>query len=143
MNERLSDILSRFDEGFSTITKQTVTVTTQVFPNASAMALQEQIDSITAATDVASKERYLTSNDHEAILARLIMQIYAATNKFDQVANESDEVFQKSESFFEILTNSKETDLEKIFDGFEFYENNPYREIAEKRLAKIYKKRNR
>ena len=143
MNPRLSDILNRFDEGFSSIVKQTVTVTTQVFPNETALALQEQIDAITAATNLASKERYLTSNDHEAILARLIMQIYSATNTFDKVENESAEVFQKSESFFEILTNSKETDLEKIFDGFEFYENNPYREIAEKRLAKLYRKRNR
>jgi len=125
-----NEILRRFDEGFSTIVKQTTVTYTTDF------GTQSKLDKIIDATNRASKERYLTSNDHEAILARLIMQIYSVT---DTPA----EVFHKSDSFFEILTNSKETELDKIFNGFEFYDNNPYREIAERRLEKIKKRRDR
>ncbi|MCL2587256.1 MAG: hypothetical protein FWE31_03380 [Firmicutes bacterium] len=133
----MSEILKRFDDAFGAITKQTVTIKTQVFPNTAALDTQEKLDKILEATNKASKERYLSNNNHEAILARLIMQIYSAT---DQETEET-EVFHKSDSFFEILTSNKETELDKVFSGFEFYENNPYREIAEKRLAKIKRKR--
>ena len=137
---RASEILRKFDEEFSSIIKQTVTIKTEVFDSKNAADLQEKLDKIIAATNSASKERYLSSNDHEAILARLIMQVYSAVDNKEKV---DDEVFQKSESFFEILTNSREVELERVFSDFDFYQDNPYREIAERRLAKLQKKRDR
>lgn len=135
----MNPILKQFDNDFSAIIKQTVTVKTEYFATKQDADLQGKLDKIVEATNQASKERYLSNNDHEAILARLIMQIYATTDNEPK----SNEVFHKSDSFFEILTNTRETELEKVFTGFDFYDNNPYREIAEKQLAKIKKKQDK
>lgn len=158
-------ILTRFDEAFRNIAganlsnlgeirKETLTYEAEYYPTSepgglvSKSVLQEKLDRILTATNNASRERYLSNNDHEAILARLIMQIYSVTEDEDEgcpaCSDESEgEVFHKSDSFFEILTSARETELEKVLSGFDFYENNPYREMAERRLEKLRRRRER
>ena len=133
-----SEILSQFDESFAAILKQTVTVKTEVFESRNHKDVQERLDKILEATNQASRERYLNS-DHEAILARLIMTIYGTEKELPVPAVE----YHKSDSFFEILTNSRKDEVEEVFSHFDFYNQNPYREIAQRRLDKIKKRRDK
>ena len=135
----MNPILSQFDESFAAILKQTVTVKTEVFQNRSHKEVQERLDKILEATNLASRERYLNS-DHEAILARLIMSIYGTE---ENAAQPDTEEYHKSESFFEILTNARKDEVEEVFSAFDFYNQNPYREIAQRRLDKIKKRRDK
>ena len=128
--------IRRFDEDFSTMVKtkpESKVIQMKHVPLSE--VLQRRINRIREFTDQASKERYLAKNDSEVILANLIMQILCETEK-EFGAYEGD--------FFDTLaTTNKETVLDEVLVGFEFYDNNPYREEAERNLEKIKRKRNR
>jgi len=126
--------IRRFDEDFTAIMtkKSPESKIIQMAQVPLHEILQRQIDKIREYTNEASRERYLAKNDSEVILSNLIMQILMETEqKFG--ADMGD--------FFDELTSSSDAELDEILTGFEFYDNNPYRELAEKRLEKIKRKR--
>ena len=85
-------------------------------------------------TNQASQARYLATHDSEVILANLIMQILNQTD-----GEGCDDIVEH----FNFWENSKDLKLEEALVGFEFYDNNPHRERAEKMLAKLNRKRRR
>jgi len=94
-------------------------------------SLEERIDNIRRATNLASQARYLATQDPEVILANLIMQILEETEG-QTGSSESRTILD------DILLSPRK--LEEVLPGFEFYDNNPYRAKAEKRLEKIRRK---
>ena len=94
----------------------------------------DQISLIKEFVGEASRARYLNTADPEAILANLIAQLLSALNpQHDCTKNQKD--------FLSVLATQETAPLDSSLKGFEFYENNPYRTKAEKRLAKLKKKR--
>lgn len=80
----------------------------------------------------ASEARYLATQSAEVILATLIMQVMA------ELSGNTDAT---GPEFFDNLAYAKDLTLEKALVGFEFFDNNPLKKKAEKRLAKLMKKR--
>jgi len=91
-----------------------------------------RFDNIRKITNQASQARYLASQDPEIILANLIMQILEET--------EGTATCEKT--LLDDLCEAPRK-LEEVLPGFEFYDNNPYRAKAEKRLAKLRRKQKR
>jgi len=90
--------------------------------------LEERIDNIRRVTNQASEARYLATQDPEVILANLIMQVLEETEGQDGMSD-------GRTILDDILMGPRK--LEEVLPGFEFYDNNPYRAKAEKRLEKI------
>ena len=97
--------------------------------------LRARLVNVRNMANAASQARYLATQTHEVILANLIMQVLNETN----MSNES---FSEDSFFFDVLASSRELKLEEALEGFEFFDNNPYKEKAEKYLARIKKRRN-
>ena len=95
-------------------------------------SIDERIENIRRYTNQASQARYLGTQDPEVILANLIMQILEET---ECVGGNG----EHANFLDEILCSPRK--LEEVMPGFEFYDNNPYREKAEKRLEKLRRKR--
>jgi len=125
------DYTKRLEDAFSAIMRGYREVVPQY------KSLHERLHNIREFANYASRARYLKNAQPEAILANLIMQILS----------ESDETVKDlprhEQDFFEILAGTKELKLEEALSGFEFFDNNPYRINAEKRLEKIKGKRKR
>ena len=97
--------------------------------------LRARLYAVRDMANAASQSRYLATQTHEVILANLIMQVLNETNL------ESSPQDDENSFFFDVLASSKELKLEEALEGFEFYDNNPYKEKAEKYLARIKRKR--
>ena len=94
--------------------------------------LNAKLNRILEHTNRASNERYLSNATTEVILANLILQILSEINGEDTGADKQDHVFQ-------LLSQSRKFNLDEACAGFDFYENNPYRAVAEKSIAKLRK----
>jgi len=107
-------------------------------------SLRERIDNIRCWTNVASKKRYNKDADPDAILANLITHVLTETDNVDALKPTIKEPDTKiiSDDLFKMLSHSQNINLEEAMRGFDFYDNNPYKTKAEKRIAKI-KKRNK
>ena len=108
-------------------------------------SLRERLINICNFANRASSDRYLKNAQPEVILANLITQILSEADKIDELkpANTSDDDGIKQEDFFEVLAGTKELKLDEALSGFEFFDNNPYRIKAERKLAKLKSKKDK
>ncbi|MCL2569817.1 MAG: hypothetical protein FWE16_01255 [Firmicutes bacterium] len=90
----------------------------------------EKLENIRDYTNNASQARYLATHPAEIILANLIMQILS------EIEGE-----QMDDNVIKTLYHEKSVDLEEALEAFEFYHDNPYKEMAQRRLEKIERKR--
>ena len=104
-------------------------------------SLRERLLNIRDSANKTSEARYLKDADTEVLLANLIMQILDETGDIEKLKPVISVPGQND--FFEILAGSKELKLDEALEGFDFFDNNPLREKAEKRLAKIQARKER
>ena len=107
-------------------------------------SLRERLENIRGWAAEASKARY-EKTDKEAGLANFITQILSESDKLDQLKPVDPPIVKPIdvEDFFEILASSRDVKLEEALAGFDFFDDNPYKAEAEKRLAKIKRKRDK
>ena len=113
-------------------------------------SLRERLYNIRKWANNASEARYL-KQDVDAILASLITQTLAETDKLeelkplgaDAVSGSPDVRPLVADDFFEVLATNKNLKLDEALSGFDFFDNNPFRQKAEKRLKKMEAKRNK
>jgi len=106
-------------------------------------SLRERLLNIRSWAEVASKIRYMPDTDADAVLANLITQILIETDKLDElkpIVKEPD-IKAVSDELFQMLSNSRNVELDEALSGFDFYDNNPLKKSAEKKIAKIKKKK--
>jgi len=136
--------LRRFELEFKAIVDEISTLSTALpkYKDENA-SLRERIQNIRDWAEVASRIRYKKGADPDAILAELISKIFSETENIEKLKPLAvePEIKNISDDLFKMLSHSKNIDLEEALKGFDFYDNNPYREKAEKKIAKI-KKRN-
>jgi len=136
--KRLEDAFKRIMTGYAGVVPQY---------KSDIESLRERLINIREFANRASSVRYLKDAKPEVILANLITQILSEADEMDKlkpvrpVCSAADE--KKAEDFFEVLAGSRELKLDEALSGFEFFDNNPYRVKAEKRLAKIESKKNK
>lgn len=109
-------------------------------------SLRERLENVKDFANRASEQRYLKGQNIEVLLANLITQILTETNDIDKqkpLKTSSKAAGNRGEDFFEVLASTKELKLDEALEGFEFYEQNPYKSKAEKKLAKMEAKRTR
>jgi len=110
-------------------------------------SLRERLVNIREFANRASSARYLKDAKPEVLLANLIAQVLAEADEMDKLKPVGSakvlEEARKAENFLEVLAGSKELELDEALSGFEFFDNNPYRMKAEKRLAKIKSKKSK
>ena len=106
-------------------------------------SLRERLNNIREWVEAASKTRYLPKADVDAILAKLITNVMMECNNLEElkpvIPKESD-IKAASDELFQMLSNSRSVQMEEAFKGFDFYDNNPYKNKAEKKIAKLQKK---
>jgi len=139
------DYTKRLEEAFARI----MTGYREVVPQykSDIESLRERLINIRNFANRASAARYLKDANSEFILANLITQILQEADEIDKLKpvkpmNATEEA-RRTENFLEVLAGSKELKLDEALSGFEFFDNNPYRVKAEKRLAKIKSKKNK
>ena len=127
----------------------------EVFPEfkSEIESLRERLQNIRQYANSASEARYLASNDPEIILANLIMQTLEESSNLEalkpiktpkkkkRASTEGNPDEISDVDFFELLASSKELKLDEALAGFEFFDNNPFKKNAEKKLQKIDKKK--
>ena len=116
---------------------------TQVVPQfkSEIESLRERLENIRDCANQTSESRYLDGAKPEVLLANLITTVLDETAEMEKLKPVIEEV--ADDDFFEILAGSKELKLAEALQGFEFYDNNPYKAKAEKKLVKIKEKRER
>jgi len=97
--------------------------------------LTDRLDYIRDITNDASAARYMGAYDTDIILNDLISKV------LDAVEGVEPEVESATQEFFTAMLKAPQKELEQIFEGFEFYENNPYKDQAERALAKLRRKK--
>jgi len=140
--EKGKDYTKRLEEAF----KRIMTGYREVVPQykSDIESLRERLVNIREFANRASSARYLKDAQAEVILANLITQVLsevAEMNVLKPVKPAKIAEGRKAEDFFEVLAGTKELQLDEALSGFEFFDNNPYRMKAEKRLAKIKSKK--
>jgi len=124
--------LERFDTEFKNIFPNTISVThNRQCKSFTSTNLSKRLENIKIITNRASRMRYMASQEPEVILATLINQILEEINGVEK----------ENEFFAELSSTPKDVTLDNILVGFEFYDNNPFRIEAEKRLEKLRRKR--
>ena len=107
-------------------------------------SLRERIDNIRAWAEAASKLRYLPDSDPDAVLANLITHILAESDNLSELkpvtAPTKKELKDASNELFQMLSNGRKVELNEAFEGFDFFEQNPYKKAAEKKIAKCKRK---
>jgi hypothetical protein len=106
-------------------------------------SLRERIDNIRAWAEAASKLRYMPDADADAVLANLITHILAESDNLSELkpaAPSKQELRNTSNELFQMLSNSRNVEIDEAFKGFDFFEENPYKRAAEKKIAKIKRK---
>ena|GEM_PF-1007640 len=104
-------------------------------------SLRERLEIIRDCANKASEARYLKDAQPEVLLANLVAKVLTETadmEKLKPVIAELDEG-----DFLQILAGTRELKLGDALEGFDFFDNNPYKGKAEKRLAKIKAKKDR
>jgi len=135
--------LKRFEMEFRSIIDEIGALQTALPQYKTAVeSLRERLDNIRGWVEVASKIRYMQDADPDAVLANLIAQILIETDDLDKlkpVVKEPD-LETTSNDLFKLLGKSNSIDLDDAMSGFDFYDNNPYKKSAEKKIAKIKRK---
>jgi len=139
-----SDRLENVKHNIADLARE-ITEYTQVIPQYKNIneSLRERLENIRGWAESASKARYLPNNDPDAVLANLISQILNESDNIDELKPviPKKQKLVDSDELFEVLASSRDIKMEDAFRGFDFYDNNPYRASAEKRLANIEKKK--
>ena len=117
--------------------KNNLSEVTQIVPQykTEIESLKERLVNIRECTNRASEARYLKDAEPEVLLANLIMQVLEETSAMEKLKPVVTTI--DDSDFFEILAGSRELKLDEALEGFEFFDNNPYKLKAEKKLAKI------
>jgi len=102
-------------------------------------SLRERLLNIRENANRASEARYLKDAEPEVLLANLITQVLDETSDMEKLKPVI--AVPGQNDFFEILAGSKELKLDEALEGFDFFDNNPYKDRAEKKLAKIHAKK--
>jgi hypothetical protein len=147
-------IIGRQGEKLDTIKKNINELTVELNEYATAVpqfkseidSLRERLYNIMGYANRASEQRYLQDAQSEVILAHLIMQILDETADIDELkplVSDLESGLLNGDDFFDILANNKELKLDEALSGFDFFDNNPFRQSAERRLAKIERKKNK
>jgi hypothetical protein len=138
--------LERFEQEFRNIMSE-INLLSNVVPQYKTEneSLRERIGNIREWAEVASKIRYMPKTDADAVLANLITQILRETDNLNELKPiaKVQEMKTISEDLFHILSTAKNVDLDEAFRGFDFYENNPFKNAAEKKIARIKRKATR
>ena len=122
---------------------------TQVVPQykSEIESLRERLENIRGIAEKSSQARYLSKKevDLEAVLANLITKILEETGDLHElkIIEASAKKQIDNDDFFEILASSRDIRLDDALSGFDFFDNNPYKERAEKTLKKIEAKKNK
>ena len=132
-----NDYIGRLEEAFQRIMSGYREVVPQY--KSDIESLKERLINIREFANVASKARYLKDAQPEIILANLITKILAESDEIDKLKPVRS--MCEETDFFEVLAGTKELKLDEALSGFEFFDNNPYRIKAEKRLAKMKAKK--
>ena len=145
MHEDENRYLKRFEAEFNKILNE-ITVLSESIPQYKSEneSLRERIQNMRRWAEAASKIRYLKGTDHEAVLANLITHILRESDNLDElkpIVSQEVDIKATSDELFQLLTTSRNVAMEEAFRGFDFYDNNPYKEVAEKKIAKINKKK--
>jgi predicted RNase H-like nuclease (RuvC/YqgF family) len=106
-------------------------------------SLRERLENIRRWAEAASKIRYMQDADTDAVLANLITQVLIESDKIHELKPVIPVKTKPidGDNFFEILASGKNIKLDEVLKGFDFYDNNPYKVKAEKKLARIEKKK--
>jgi len=136
--------LKRFEAEFRSIMSEIDSMTNIIpqYKNENE-SLRERISNIRGWAEVASKIRYMNNADADALLANLISQILMETDKLDELKpiNREPDIKGATDDLYQLLTKSKAVDMESAFAGFDFYDNNPLKQKAEKKIKKMKKAR--
>jgi len=134
--KRLEDAFKRIMTGYGVVVPQY---------KSDIESLRERLLNVREYANRASSARYLKDAQPEVILANLITKILAEADEIDKLkpVTASRSTAQKTDDFFEVLATSRELQLDEALSGFEFFDNNPYRIKAEKKLEKIKQKKNK
>jgi hypothetical protein len=149
LDDDFQEILKGQAERFENVTSKIATLAkdlneySQVVPQYKSEidSLKERLQNIREAAEFASEERYLSRNDIEVVLANFIAQVLKETDKIDELKIQGPKVMRSGGDFFEELAGNKEIKLDDALKGFDFYDNNPYKTSAERKLAKIEAKK--
>ena len=122
-------------------TKQNLKEITQTVPQykSEIESLRERLSNLRDCANRASEARYLKDAQAEVLLANLIAKVLtesADLEKLKPVIAEEGE-----DDFLQILASTKELKLGDALEGFDFFDNNPYKTKAEKKLEKIKTKK--
>jgi hypothetical protein len=98
---------------------------------------QRQIDEIRDLTNRISAERFKEHANIDILLATLIDSILQILNGGGEIPNGG------GGNFFELLNRERTVKLDDALTDFDFFNNNPYKDKAERRLAKIEAKKNK
>jgi len=155
MFESQNDYLKRLEEDFQRIKKNFAAVNWQEqgreqvqeqeqireIPqrNAEIESYKKRFSALRKCANRTSSARYLKGAQSEVLLANLITQVLAVTDDSRDV--EFSEANNHDPDFFEVLASTKELKLDKALEGFEFFDNNPFKTKAERKLAKIQAKK--
>jgi len=106
-------------------------------------SLRERLKNIRKWVENASKARFEPKPDYDVILANLINHLLGESDNIHELKLVEAPKLSSIDGadFFEILASNREVKLEDALTGFDFFDNNPYKKSAEKRLAKIEKKK--
>lgn len=134
--KRLEDAFKRIMTGYGEVVPQY---------KSDIESLRERLINIREYANLASSARYLKDAQPEVILANLITKILAEADEMNKLkpVMPLKSTAKKTDDFFEVLATSRELQLDEALSGFEFFDNNPYRVKAEKKLEKIKQKKNR
>ena len=108
-------------------------------------SLRERIANIRGWAEAASKIRYMPHTDADAVLANLITQVLIESDKLDELKPVEQKVpdLRVSDELFQMLSKSRNVKMDEAFEGFDFFDNNPYKKAAEKKIAKIQRRKHR
>ena len=143
--------IKRLEDDFHTIiqrnceklenTKQNLKEITRAVPQykTEIESLRERLSNLRDCANKASEARYLKDAQPEVLLANLIAKVLTESSDLEKlkpvVASENEE------DFLQILASTKELKLDDALEGFDFFDNNPYKTKAEKKLEKIKTKK--
>ena len=137
-----SKYLKRFESEYNSIIEEIRTLS-DVIPQYKSEneSLRERLTNIKKWAHAASKSRY-TDSDADAVLADLISKVLQECDDLEKLKPVIKQAEQKtaSDELFNILSRANAVAMEDAMSGFDFYENNPYKKTAEKKIAKMKKK---
>jgi len=141
-----NDSLENVKRNISNIAREVAVYTQEIPQYKNAIdSMRERLVNIRGWAEAASKARYFPGTDTEAVLANFITQVLLESDRIDElkpvIAVKAP--VMDSDEFFEALSTTRDLTLEEAFEGFDFYDNNPYKQTAERTLAKLNKKRNK